>query len=157
MFAKVSYVGAILLSTTIATIPALQYTALAGEKSFRLIAGHDKGIRNSKRKSKRSRRHSNRKRNNYYYGAVVDIRGYEKRPALSAGFLQNKVTYSPRKSAAKIIHVSDQMKRLGEARAAVREANLLRNIDNIKFKYYRPNEAFDVRFPDVVYLDSIRK
>ena len=73
------------------------------------------------------------------------------------GSLRQKVSYSQTRSLAKIIHVSDEMKDLGEIRAARRESRMLQEIDTIEFGFYRDNEAYDMRFPSIVYLDKLRK
>jgi hypothetical protein len=49
------------------------------------------------------------------------------------------------------------MKRLGEERAANREVKMRQNIDDIEFGFYRESEAYDVRFPSIVYLELIKK
>lgn len=76
------------------------------------------------------------------------------RVSFADSFLRNKVTYSPQRSIARILHVTDEQLALGEKRAERREAKMLDQIDTIEFGYYRPNEAYDVRFPSIVYLDA---
>lgn len=75
----------------------------------------------------------------------------------SDSFLREKAVYQPSRSAAKIQQVSYEQWELGEARAARREAKMLEELDSIDIRFYRPNEAYDARFPSVVYLDTIRK
>ena len=42
-------------------------------------------------------------------------------------------------------------------RAALREARMLEDWDNLDIRYYRNNEAYDARFPSIVYLELINK
>lgn len=76
---------------------------------------------------------------------------------MRAGQLQEKVRYSPRRSMSKIIHVSEEMKELGEERAERREARMIEQMDQLDIRFYRDNEAYDARFPSIVYLDLLRK
>lgn len=75
----------------------------------------------------------------------------------SESFLREKVTIMHSRSGPKILQVTQEQFVMGESRAARREQRMLDNFENIDIRYYRPNEAYDVRFPSVVYLDSIRK
>ncbi len=71
--------------------------------------------------------------------------------------LRNKVSVMRRRPGSKIIRVSEKMKRLGEARAAIREEKILKEIDNIDIRFYRDNEAYDARYPSIVYLELLEK
>lgn len=150
-------------------------SSFAGDRGFVTIAGKTKNMyktrghtyiarsqRPKRRTSKRSVMRDTRHHNRRHYRRDLDglvirmpIDAYE--PDLTAGFLREKVRYSPTRSRAKIIHVSSAMKKLAEKRAAAREALYYKEADKIEFRYYRPNEAYDVRFPSVVYLDALRK
>ncbi len=55
---------------------------------------------------------------------------------------------------AGIIRVSEHQKQLGRQRAALRNRQLDPESAARNFRFYRPNEAYDVRFPSVVYLNS---
>lgn len=141
----------------------LAFTAAgAGDRGFQTIAGGKKQFRSTKSDRRSIIRHRGSRDyshgyRNYFEGVLLNLDLENDEPDLTSGFLREKVTYSPTRSRAKIIHVSDRMKRLGEERAARREARMLRNIKNIKFGYYRKNEAYDVRFPSIVYLDTPRR
>ena len=76
--------------------------------------------------------------------------------ARQSGHLRNKVSVMRSRPGAKIIRVSEKMKRLGEERAAKREARMLEELDNLDIRYYRDSEAYDARFPSIVYLDVIK-
>lgn len=71
--------------------------------------------------------------------------------------LRELVSTSPTRSPSKILHVTREQYEEGESRAARREAKMLANIENIRFRYYRPNEAYDERFPSIVYLEPPRR
>lgn len=122
----------------------------AGDRGFVVITGH----------TATSLRIKPRYKGHYYQGLVtvdaLDWLDYHAEPDYG-GPLREKVVYSKQSSASKIIHVSEKMKQLGEARAARREAAMLENLDSIEFRFYRPNEAYDVRFPSIVYLDKLRR
>jgi hypothetical protein len=68
--------------------------------------------------------------------------------------LQITGTFFEKRPGAKVIHVSDELKDLGEERAERRRERLNSGHDNRVFRFYRSNEAYDVRFPSVVYLNS---
>lgn len=65
--------------------------------------------------------------------------------------------YSPdggRKPEALVIKVPEHLKRLGEKRADQRALAFEEEGEKRQFGYYRDNEAYDLRFPSVVYLRS---
>lgn len=61
-------------------------------------------------------------------------------------------TFFDPRPAANIVRVTDDKKTLGEERAERRRDRLNNGTDNRVFRFYRDNEAYDERFPSVVYL-----
>jgi len=55
---------------------------------------------------------------------------------------------------ARILSVSDEQRELGEERAARREALRRSESKDRIYGFYSEREAYDIRFPSVVYLDS---
>ena len=55
---------------------------------------------------------------------------------------------------AEITSVSERQKIDGERKAAARAQRFRRDGGTIRFRFYRENEAYDERFPSVVYLNS---
>ena len=68
--------------------------------------------------------------------------------------LQLTGTFMKQRSPAKVLKVSNDLKSLGEERAERRRDRFDAEGDTRVFNFYRENEAFDVRFPSVVYLKS---
>ena len=66
--------------------------------------------------------------------------------------LQITGTFVLPRPPAKIISVTDDLKALGNERAERRRDRLNNGTDNRVFRFYRDNEAYDERFPSVVYL-----
>ena len=74
-------------------------------------------------------------------------------PAAPLG-LQITGTRVQQRPPAKVIQVSHDLKTLGEERAERQADRLNSHGDERVFRFYRENEAYDVRFPSVVYLKS---
>ncbi|MGI9353806.1 MAG: hypothetical protein ACR2PF_01375 [Rhizobiaceae bacterium] len=70
------------------------------------------------------------------------------------GLLTEVANDGPLRPRAKIIQVSDDQKIIGEQRAAGRAGRFNRENGNKYVRFYRDNEAYDVRFPSIVYLNS---
>jgi len=70
------------------------------------------------------------------------------------GVLREAVNNGPLRPNAGIIRVTESQKIIGERRAAARARRYNREDTARYFRFYRPNEAYDVRFPSVVYLTS---
>lgn len=71
--------------------------------------------------------------------------------------LRNKVSYYPRRTRSKFLHVTAEQLALGEERAARRDERMMAQMDSLDIRYYRDTEAYDARFPSIVYLDLIRR
>ena len=96
--------------------------------------------------------------NNHSPIVNVQVDDFERRSEdFSDSFLREKTAIQRPGSEAKILHVTPEQRELGESRAARREARMLERFDETEFGYYRPNEAYNIRFPSVVYLDIIRR
>ena len=150
--------GALLL---LAGLLAFDITSKARERGFSTIAGDAKKRQIVRQKGNRNyRRIAGRSLHDTLF--VIDgnelIRESEREQAARyRSHLRNKVSVMRSRSGAKIIKVSERMKRLGEERAAIREAKMLDEMDNLDIRYYRDNEAYDARFPSIVYLELINK
>lgn len=135
----------------------------ATERGFTTIAGDTKSSR-TRLKGPKFRK-SQRKRSFHDTIFVLDgsrlieesLANSEERRIRRQSHLRNKVSYMRRRARSKIIKVSPAMKRLGEERAARREAKMLANIENLDIRYYRDNEAYDARYPSIVYLETLKK
>jgi hypothetical protein len=154
----------------------------ARERGFRTVAGNAGYVktrprkinasRSGKRHARTSRRHGyrNSRSRGYRNGEVYNAAGaglltlgwhgnlgnrYDDDYIRRNSLMRDKVSDSPRRSASKIIHVSYKMLQLGESRAAKREARMLKEMENLDIRYYRDNEAYDARFPSIVYLDLL--
>lgn len=68
--------------------------------------------------------------------------------------LHERATKQPLMPKALVIRVPEELKILADDREIKRYANNVGGIDVSNFRFYRPNEAYDPRFPDVVYLVS---
>ncbi len=84
---------------------------------------------------------------------VGNINAYEGEDLSSSG-LREQASIGVIRAPAKILSVSNDLKVLGEKRAARREALFDEATDLPNIRFYRPNEAYDRRFPSVVYLRS---
>ena len=74
--------------------------------------------------------------------------------AANPGGLSLARTYDPVRPSAQIIHVSQELKDLAAAREPGRLARLEREIDDIEIRFRSPTQAYDTRFPSIVFLDS---
>ena len=138
------------LSAVVTAVPV--QSASSGSRGFHAIAGsshHDTVVR-----------HEFRRGYDHFSAPLVIVYSDDDasdQQDFSDSFLREKATYSPSRSAAKVLRVTPEQLQIGEARAARREARMLEQIDQLDIRFYRPNEAYDARFPSVVYLDSVRK
>lgn len=157
--------GALLL---LAGLLVFDITSQARERGFSTVAGDSKKgsvrSRSLKNYHKLPRRLHRRKAGRSLHDTLFIINGTElinegrrEQAARNRSHLRNKVSYMRTRAGAKIIKVSEKMKRLGEERAAKREAKMLEQMDNLDIRYYRDNEAYDARFPSIVYLELINK
>ena len=144
----------------------IDMTTHAGERGFTTIAGGNAAkYRNFKSANKFRRHHRNLRRTDGVRNrALVVIDGTDlllernsEEQIRRTSHLRNKVSSSPRRPGAKIIRVTERQKRLGEARAAIREARMIEQIDKLDIRFYRDTEAYDARFPSIVYLEMIEK
>jgi len=148
----------------------LDITSEAREKGFSTIAGsgnskfklgdRTKRIRNHKRRVRKHRRGYRRSLHDTLFvieGTELLKQRNSEQEIRRTSHLRNKVSIVRRRPGSKIIRVSEKMKRLGEERAAIREEKMLKQIDNIDIQFYRDNEAYDVRFPSIVYLELLKK
>lgn len=137
------------------------FSTVAGDVNSRSGIGVSREkVRGYNRKLRKLRRKANRSLHDtlfYIEGTELLKQRNSEAEIRRSSHLRNKVNISPRRSASKIIRVSDEMKRLGEERAANREVKMRQNIDDIEFGFYRESEAYDVRFPSIVYLELIKK
>lgn len=86
---------------------------------------------------------------------LVPARGFEYAPASpSEGILTEVANDGPLRPSAGIIRVTQREKIIGEERAAARSRRFNRENSSRYIRFYRDNEAYDVRFPSVVYLTS---
>ena len=159
-----------LIASTITTgIFIIHINAVASERGFRTVAGTKMSkqkrsirkkvrvVKKRKRGNRRGKRYDSNLERLIAYGLVTELderndRRENERYDLKRGELRNKVSYSPLRTMSKIIHVSDEMLELGEERAARREERMIDQIDEIDIRFYRDNEAYDVRYPSIVYL-----
>ena len=157
--------GALLL---LAGLLVFDITSQARERGYTTVAGDSKKGKIRTRSLKndyRSPRHLYRRKAGLSLhdtlfiidGSALIREGRREEAARQRSHLRNKVSYMRSRSGAKIIKVSEKMKRLGEERAALREAKMLENWDNLDIRYYRNNEAYDARFPSIVYLELVNK
>ncbi|MEP0944285.1 MAG: hypothetical protein ABJH63_12610 [Rhizobiaceae bacterium] len=158
--------GALLL---LASILAFDISSKARERGFSTIAGDgvkkrpvvsSKKYRNYRKLPKHLRRRGaggTLHKNLFFFdGSELLRESRREEGARQRGHLRNKVSVMRSRPGAKIIRVSEKMKRLGEERAAKREARMLEELDNLDIRYYRDSEAYDARFPSIVYLDVIK-
>ncbi len=68
--------------------------------------------------------------------------------------LQLTRTFMEQRAPAKVLTVNNDLKSLGEERAERRRDRYDVDGDKRVFRFYRDNEAYDERFPSVVYLKS---
>ncbi|NKB52051.1 MAG: hypothetical protein GKR97_07500 [Rhizobiaceae bacterium] len=148
----------------------LDITAQARERGYSTVAGEfakarpsirSKNFHFKRRLSNKSRRHG-RRRSLHDTIFVIDgddltARRNDQDAIRRNSHLRDKVNQMRRRSGSKIIRVSEKMKRLGEERAARREAKMLKQIDNVDIRFYRNSEAYDARYPSIVYLELIKK
>ncbi len=86
--------------------------------------------------------------------ALSDRENRQPEPLPGTGILREAASPGYFRPKANIIRVPDELRELGEARAAHRD-NLFSNYKGeIDVRFYRDREAYDARFPDVVFLDS---
>ncbi len=89
------------------------------------------------------------------YPESVIVEQQPRRPHEPAdGLLTEVANDGPLRPKAGIIRVSPAQKQLGRLRAAARYRKLDTENAARYFRYYRPNEAYDARFPSFVYLNS---
>ncbi len=115
----------------------------------RIRSSRDRDVRTLRSLNSRLRLRENNRRS--FRGRVFRNDGF------SSSALRELASPSHTRRRAKIIRVSDEMKRLAEERADRRAARRQNRINSSNFRYYRDNEAYDVRFPDFVYLDEARR
>lgn len=90
-------------------------------------------------------------------GNEIIAEGQAERERQLGSQLRNKVSYYPRRTRSKFIRVTAEQLALGEERAARRDERMMAQMDSLDIRYYRDTEAYDARFPSIVYLDVIRK
>ena len=148
----------------------IDMTTHASERGFTTIAGgkaaksrNFKSANKFRRHHRTLRRHArgpNRSRRNaivVFDGTDLLMERNSENQIRSTSHLRNKVSTSPRRPGAKIIRVTERQKQLGEARAAIREARMIEQIDKLDIRFYRDTEAYDARFPSIVYLEMIER
>ncbi|MCJ8310946.1 MAG: hypothetical protein HRU27_18620 [Rhizobiaceae bacterium] len=154
--------GALLL---LAGLLVFDLTSHARERGYTTVAG------DGQKRTVRSRSLKNQQKIIRYrgdrrtlHGSLFILDGNEliresrrEQAARYRSHLRNKVSVMRTRAGAKIIKVSEKMKRLGEERAAKREAKMMAEFDNLDIRYYRNNEAYDARFPSIVYLELLNK
>ena len=90
-------------------------------------------------------------------GNEIIAEGQAERERQLGSQLRNKVSYYPRRTRSKFIRVTAEQLALGEERAARRDERMMAQMDDLDIRYYRDTEAYDARFPSIVYLDVIGK
>ncbi len=147
----------------------LDITAQARERGFSTLAGELDKVRSSVRSKnfRYKRRLSNKLHRNGRRRSLHDTifvidgddlakRRNDENAIRRNSHLRNKVSNIRRRSGSKFIRVSEKMKRLGEEIAAKREAKMLKQIENVDIRFYRLSEAYDVRYPSIVYLELLK-
>ncbi|MEP1208332.1 MAG: hypothetical protein ABJM29_08840 [Rhizobiaceae bacterium] len=136
--------------STIAGDRGAQANLRAKARKFR---AHQRKLRKSKRRGRRSLHDT------LFIVDTDDLPAESNTPESIRrnSFLRNKVSVMRRRPGSKIIHVSEKMKQLGEERAAKREERMLEQIDKLDIRFYRDNEAYDARFPSIVFLELLKK
>ena len=161
---------ALVALAVLAGLLIVDLTTHASEKGFTTIAGGNVAKTRKFNSSNKFRRHHRKLRRDFRTGRrsarhtllfidgsdLLRERNSEER-IRRFSHLRNKVSTSPRRPGAKIIRVTERQKQLGEARAAIREARMIEQIDKLDIRFYRDTEAYDARFPSIVYLEMIEK
>ena len=148
----------------------IDMTSHARERGFTTVAGDhlaksrkfksSKKFRHHNRKLRRELRRSGRSLHDTLFlidGTDLLLERNSEEQIRRTSFLRNKVSTSRRRPGAKILRVTERQKQLGEARAAIREARMIEQIDELDIRFYRDTEAYDARYPSIVYLEMIEK